>query len=94
MRTAILPDRWMESKEIFYCHNVIIESSLIDETQTMKKLTDGPKTPAFLQKIQWIADPLGYMEARVRASQSGLTKGFENADHIIVIHRSSFLFLP
>ena len=39
-----------------------------------------------------VADAALY--TRVRASQSGLTKGFENADHIIVIHRSSFLFLP
>ena len=27
------------------------------------KLPDGPKTPGFLQIIQWIRDPLGYMEA-------------------------------
>ena len=26
------------------------------------KLPDGPKTPPWLQLIQWIADPLGYME--------------------------------
>ncbi len=27
------------------------------------KLPDGPKTPRFLQLIQWIGDPLGYMES-------------------------------
>ncbi len=27
------------------------------------KLPDGPKTPPWLQLIQWILDPLGYMEA-------------------------------
>jgi unspecific monooxygenase len=26
------------------------------------KLPDGPKTPAFIQRLQWIIDPVGYME--------------------------------
>ncbi len=30
------------------------------------KLPDGPKTPPWLQLIQWIADPLGYMETSVQ----------------------------
>ena len=29
-------------------------------------LPDGPKTPSFLQLLQWIADPIGYMEANAR----------------------------
>ena len=28
----------------------------------MKKLPDGPKTPAFLQQLHWIANPVGYLE--------------------------------
>jgi len=28
----------------------------------MKKLPDGSKTPAFLQQLHWIANPVGYLE--------------------------------
>lgn len=30
------------------------------------KVLDGPKTPTFLQNLQWITDPIGYLEAAAK----------------------------
>ncbi len=40
------------------------------------KLPDGPKTPTLLETIQWIGDPLGYMEACKEKYGDIFTLGF------------------
>ena len=46
----------------------------------MKKLPDGPKTPKFLQRLQLILDPVGYLETNARKYGDvfkSLAKGYE-----------------
>ncbi len=49
-------------------------------------LPDGPKTPRFLQLIQWIADPLTYMDVCAKKYGEIFTTQWGNLEPFVMIH--------
>ncbi|TAE95166.1 MAG: cytochrome P450 [Oscillatoriales cyanobacterium] len=49
-------------------------------------LPDGPKTPRFLQLIQWIGDPLTYMDANAKKYGEIFTTRWGNLEPFVMIH--------
>ncbi len=49
-------------------------------------LPDGPKTPRFLQLIQWIGDPLTYMDGNAKKYGEIFTTRWGNLEPFVMIH--------
>jgi len=49
------------------------------------KLPDASKTPPFIQLIQWIADPIGYMEANAQRYGDIFTAQLGKKSHLVFV---------
>ena len=49
-------------------------------------LPDGPKTPRFVQLVQWIGDPLTYMDANAKKYGEIFTTRWGNLEPFVMLH--------